>query len=97
MNGGHIYEKEVSSASFEEFILGTEKLLYGFIRVYIVTTSSEVNAELRQKQEHKNYAQSLMPTHVAREISLEWVNKNLKEELTEEGICGFPWNLTFLH
>lgn len=49
MYGGYIYEKEVSSASLEEFILGTEKVLYGFIRVWIVTISSEVNAELRRK------------------------------------------------
>ena len=67
MYGGHIYKKEVSSASFKEFILGTEKVLYGLIRVWIVTISPEVNAEPKRKQKkHKNYAQSLMPTHVAR-------------------------------
>ena len=96
MYGGHIYEKEVSSASVEEFVLGTEKVSYGFTRVWIETISSEVNAELRRKQGHKNYAQSLMPTHVAKE-KYYWSEfiRNLLEELTEEGICCFPWNRAF--
>jgi hypothetical protein len=67
MYGGHIYEEEISSPSLEEFVLGTEEVLYNFIRVWLVTVSLEVNAELRRKKKVKNYAQSLIPTHVTRE------------------------------
>jgi hypothetical protein len=92
MYGRYIYEKEVSSASLVEFILGTEKVLYGFIRVWFETISSEVNAKLKRKQKHKNYAQSLMPTHVAREkyhwsesSKIQWNNSLKRVSVTFHG------------
>ena len=81
MYRGHIYEKEVSSAGLEEFILFTEKVLYGLIQVWIETIASEVNAELRREKKDKNYAQSLMPTHVTRDKCCRGESSNIQMKI----------------